>query len=197
MKLTSSLPQISLPPTPFSSPPSQSPPPLLGDSSHLQRLPSLAEEKPSLNHFPFSQSSSHIYLRPFTFPLAPLQPPCSSGQTQRVSCFRGSWKSRKNKICHGLEIESRKLPFLKVCSRRAKNCTLETDTQYLIQYKEECGRRYKKVSTYPLRSISFQNPFLIDGHPHTARCAMPDIVVQRLTLGAIRFVLAIDGCFGN
>ena len=41
----------------------------------------------------------------------------------------------------------KKLPFLKVCSRRAKNCTLETDTQYLIQYKEECGRRYKKVST--------------------------------------------------
>ena len=87
---TSSLPQISLPPTPFSSPPSQSPPPLLGDSSHLQSLPSLAEEKPSLNHFPFSQSSSHLLLRPITFPLAPPQPPCSSGQTQRVSCFRGS-----------------------------------------------------------------------------------------------------------
>ena len=92
---TSSLHQISLPPTPFSSPSSQFPPPLLGDYSHLQSLPSLAEEKPSLNHLPFSQSSSHLLLRPFNFPLAPLQPPCSSGQTQRVSCFRGSWKSRK------------------------------------------------------------------------------------------------------
>ena len=34
-------------------------------------------------------------------------------------------------------------------------------------------------------------------HPHTARCAMADIVVQRLTLGAIRYILALDWCFGN
>ena len=57
-------------------------------------------------------------------------------------------------------------------------------------------KKYQQ-STYPLRSISFQNPFLIDGHPHTARCAMPDIVVQRLTLGAIRYILPLNWCFGN
>ena len=37
---------------------------------------------------------------------------------------------------------------VKVCSPAAHKCTLERETQYLIQYKEECGRRYKKVSNH-------------------------------------------------
>ena len=94
----------------------------------------------------------------------PCSPPVPVAKLRGWVASEEAGKAAKSKICHGLEIESRKLPFLKVCSLAAKNCTLETDTQYLIQYKEECGRRYKKVSTYPLRSILFQNPFLIDGN---------------------------------
>ena len=37
---------------------------------------------------------------------------------------------------------------MKVCSQAAKNCSLERETQYRIQYKEECGRRYKKVTYF-------------------------------------------------
>ena len=32
-----------------------------------------------------------------------------------------------------------------VCSSYAQNCTVVLESQYTIQYKEECGRRYQKV----------------------------------------------------
>ena len=32
-----------------------------------------------------------------------------------------------------------------VCGSYAQNCSVVVETQYTIQYKEECGRRYRKV----------------------------------------------------
>ena len=40
-----------------------------------------------------------------------------------------------------------------VCGSYAQNCSVVVETQYTIQYKEECGRRYRKVCDTTCKAV--------------------------------------------